>query len=113
MAGEIMTLADVKRQHWIEVLKACKESNQPVAVWCRENHIAESSYWYWHKKFGDEIATRNISGLPEFVEMNELLCKKTDKTASIQMEKNGIHLNITNDVSEDLILKVMRCLSNV
>lgn len=47
----VVTLVDLKKRHWLEVLKSCKESGQPVAVWCRENHICESSYWYWHKKF--------------------------------------------------------------
>lgn len=110
--GSVVTLADLKRRHWLEVLKACKESGQPVAVWCKENHICKSSYWYWHKKFGDEVAVRAVNEIPEFTEL-KVQNTVSDANEKLTIERNGIQVKVQNDTSEALLMKVMRCLSNV
>lgn len=109
--AEVISIAEVKRRYWYNIVKTCKQSGMPVVTWCKENNIAESTYWYWHKQFSNEAAQQAAQALPEFVELKEI--DKRVASDPMIIEKNGIHIQIDTSVSDELLIKVLRCLSNV
>ena len=35
---------------WTEIVRQCRSSGQTVAVWCAENNINTTSYYYWLRR---------------------------------------------------------------
>lgn len=111
--AEIVSMAEVKRRYWFNIIKTCKQSGIPAVTWCKENHIAESTYWYWHKQFSNAAAQQATQALPEFVELKDEETDKHDTNNTVTIEKNGIHINIESSVSDEQLTRILRCLSNV
>jgi hypothetical protein len=63
-----VTIRDVKQVYWARVIAQCKrdkiEKGVTVSQWCVDHGIREKSYWYYHKKLGNQLAeellNRNI-----------------------------------------------------
>ena len=51
---------EVKRIFWANAIARCKketsETGMTVMDWCIKNKLSVRSYWYYHKKIGDELA---------------------------------------------------------
>lgn len=108
---EIVTIKEVKRRYWFNIVKTCKQSGMPVVTWCKQNHIAESTFWYWHKQYMNEAVHQAAQSIPEFVELKSP--EEPSHRDTVTIEKDGVHVNIDQSVSDELLIKVLRCLSNV
>lgn len=102
---------EAKKRYWIEVIKTCKESGKPVTTWCKENQITKSSYWYWHKKLSQGTDSKAVV-VPEFAELKEPAARN-DVDDTLLIEKNGIHIQVRRGISNELLEKLIRGLSNV
>lgn len=40
---------DRKRWEWMQRILDCRSSGLPVRIWCEQNQISASSYYYWLK----------------------------------------------------------------
>ena len=49
---------NAKLNAWYETLQERKASGQSVDVWCRENGIVRSTYYYWQKKVREALEAR-------------------------------------------------------
>ena len=58
---EIITATELKRRKWVELIMECNEVRKTrdisVTEFCAEKGVSEKSYWYYHKKIGDQLAT--------------------------------------------------------
>ncbi len=49
---------NAKLNAWYETLQERKASRQSVDVWCQENGIVRSTYYYWQKKVREALEAR-------------------------------------------------------
>jgi hypothetical protein len=72
---EIITATELKRRKWVELIMECNEVRKTrdisVTEFCAEKGVSEKSYWYYHKKIGDQLAT-TISQNMEPVHPNDI-----------------------------------------
>lgn len=48
-------------QEWADKISACRSSSLSVRVWCRENNVPISSFYYWQKKIFNRVSGRESS----------------------------------------------------
>lgn len=49
---------NAKLNAWYETLQERKASGQSVDVWCQDNGIVRSTYYYWQKKVREALEAR-------------------------------------------------------
>lgn len=56
------SIRDVKKIFWANAIARCNkkraDSRITVGKWCIKNNLSIRSYWYYHKKIGDELANK-------------------------------------------------------
>ena len=51
MSSELREItAQNKLAEWAGKITACRNSGQPVKIWCRENGICEQTYYKWQRR---------------------------------------------------------------
>ena len=133
--GELMyrTGRELKRAWWGKALIQSKkdraESGITVGEWCAQHNVSEKSYWYYHKMFGDELALAvsaqeqpdDLLPIPVpqdkavFVELQEPIQSVSDKnnSSSVAICKGDIRIEITDSVSDEFLLRIIKAVSHV
>jgi len=121
---EIITATELKRRKWVELIMECNEVRKTrdisVTEFCAEKGVSEKSYWYYHKKIGDQLAT-TISQNMEPVHPNDIsfapLTRPEDNvclpSGQAVIEKNGVRIIIDDNISDELLMRLMKAMSNV
>ncbi|MCH3961630.1 MAG: hypothetical protein LKE48_05845 [Solobacterium sp.] len=121
---EIITATELKRRKWVELIMECNETRKArdisVTEFCTEKGVSEKSYWYYHKKIGDQLAT-TISKNMEPVHPNEISFAPLESPAAnvspapgqAVIEKNGVRIMIDDNISDELLMRLMKAMSNV
>ena len=121
---EIITATELKRRKWVELVMECNEVRKTrdisVTEFCAEKGVSEKSYWYYHKKIGDQLAT-TISQNMEPVHSNNISFAPLTSPASnicqtpgqAVIEKNGVRIMIDDNISDELLMRLMKAMSNV
>lgn len=79
---------------WEQRIKEQKTSGLTVEVWCEQNQLTKSAYYYWHKRIGDIVNTP-IEEQPLFVEVpQEIELKET--VTKLQIQWNDLQLEVSN-----------------
>ncbi len=103
---------EVKKQEWIQVIKDCRESGMPVKHWCRLNHINEQSYYCWLKKVRVSLCEivqgqSDTSFVPVQITADP---HPSSSSAAAILYKGDIRIEISNDISPELLTSIMRSL---
>ncbi len=121
---EIITATELKRRKWVELIMECNEVRKTrdisVTEFCAEKGVSEKSYWYYHKKIGDQLAT-TISQNMEPVHPNDIsfapLTRPEDNvclpSGQAVIEKNGVRIIVDDNISDELLMRLMKAMSNV
>ena len=121
---EIITATELKRRKWVELIMECNEVKKTrdisVTEFCAEKGVSEKSYWYYHKKIGDQLAT-TISQNMEPVHPNDIsfapLTRPEDNvclpSGQAVIEKNGVRIIVDDTISDELLMRLMKAMSNV
>ena len=121
---EIITATELKRRKWVELIMECNEVRKTrdisVTEFCTEKGVSEKSYWYYHKKIGDQLAT-TISQNMEPVHPNDIsfapLTRPEDNvclpSGQAVIEKNGVRIIVDDTISDELLMRLMKAMSNV
>ena len=121
---EIITATELKRRKWVELIMECNEVRKTrdisVTEFCAEKGVSEKSYWYYHKKIGDQLAT-TISQNMEPVHPNDIsfapLTRPEDNvclpSGQAVIEKNGVRIIVDDTISDEQLMRVMKAKSNV
>lgn len=99
---------------WIEIFKARKVCGKSVTRFCKDEHITESSYYYWLKK----IREKALTGLDtsESQPIVPVQLKQTsdfrnqdfeNQEAGICIRIGEISIDIREDVSSEMICDVV------
>lgn len=106
---------------WTEIVRQCRSSGQTVAVWCAENNIKPTSYYYWLRRIRKAAceALPSLSGNNSIVPLNfpgdagkiDALDQKS--SSDIVLRFGAVNLEIRNTASATLIENTLRALQNV
>ena len=115
----IMTAAELKAQLWVSIIMECKISGQSVPQWCNEYGINEKQYWYYHRKLHNHLAQEvgnHMDVLPvtlppsSDVTFQEL--KKPIRHGSAHIQLGNHQIEIDEDISDELLLKIIQAVSH-
>ena len=106
---------------WTEIVSRCRSSGQTVAVWCAENNINATSYYYWLRRIRKAAceALPSISGnnviVPVDIPFHEVETDSPDQesTTGIVVRIGTVTLEISNNASATLIENTLRALQYV
>ena len=115
---------NVRRANWLNIINQCQErpANVTVRQWLKDNDINEKSYYYWLRRFCKESYDR--MQIPAFTEnpteisFVELAAPASEKVSSIHESTNStttaiirhgaVTLEISNDISEDVLSLLLK-----
>ena len=106
----------MRAQYWAGVVKECNESGMKKKVWLAQHNISEKAFYKWQQKLRVQVGTDLI--LSEVnkpaLDIAEPKCPVPAKPqSSVQIEKDGITINLNEDISDAMLVRIMRALSNV
>lgn len=106
---------------WTKIIRECRSSGQTVTVWCAENNINPSSYYYWLRR----LRKAACEALPSINEGNPIVpvniplnAVKTESLgqkslSDIIVRIGTVTLEISNNASSTLIENTLRALQHV
>ena len=118
---------DVRSARWKQILLECQQrpAGTSVRQWLKENHILEQSYYYWQRKFRkeayDQMENSCLPSVPDttnavsFVEISAPAHQEAPMECNLETIKPAaviktatISIAISNDISEQLLLKILQ-----
>ena len=114
---------NVRRANWLNIINQCQErpANVTVRQWLKDNDINEKSYYYWLRKIRREACERlQLPGTssPSEVSFVEVpletattipaSAQNTPVSPSAVIKANGLTLEISNDISELLLARLLQ-----
>jgi hypothetical protein len=117
---------DVRRENWLNIVNQCQQrpANVTVKQWLADNEINEKSYYYWLRKFRKEqyekmqvpaiaqtteVSFAEISMPSEISPMDITHVTAVDNRHPAAVIKcNGLTIELSNDISEALLTKLLR-----
>ena len=122
----------VRAQYWEKVIEACHQrpAGQSAKAWMEENEVCEQSYYYWQRRLRQKMYQQLQSvntKVPTVVEHSEISfaeipfqqenfmgtkeCEKCNTPAAI-LRTGILTIAITNDISDDLLARIIREVSH-
>lgn len=106
---------------WTEIVSQCRSSGQTVAVWCAENNVNTTSYYYWLRRIRKAAceALPLLSGNNSIVPVNipvhtvETGPPDLESSSDIVVRMGTVTLEISNNASATLIENTLRALQHV
>ena len=106
---------------WTEIVRQCRSSGQTVAVWCAENNIKPTSYYYWLRRIRKAAceALPSLSENSPIVPLNipdhavKMDSLDQESSSDIVLRVGAVKLEIRNTASATLIENTLKALQNV
>jgi hypothetical protein len=123
MKAELSPVKQVKIEYWLEVIHKCRASGLTNTEFCQQNNISEKSYYYYLakiRKMAIEDIPKKNSNLPvdwssknkntcfEEIPVSSLPAAHTD---SISIHIGNVDIEMSEDVSEEFLIKLFRAAS--
>lgn len=125
------TTHDVRRANWLNIITQCQERQEGVTVkqWLSDNGVKEKAYYYWLRKFRKEayeqmqpMVVKEHPGTDiTFAEMTfpekaapdctALTVESGDNPVAV-IRYNGITISISGHISDRLLSKILKEVSN-
>lgn len=125
------TTHDIRHATWQEIVKQCRQRPEGITIkqWCRDNDISEKSYYYWQRKFRREAAEQRavLDGIPDpcsvtFAELSYPCHAGSSETSAADtfpmgqptavIKNSRLTVAVTNDISDTLLLRIIREVSH-
>lgn len=113
---------EIKMNQWMDIIRECRSSGQPVRSWCNEHDVNEKRYYYWLRKIRTAACNTlpdNLEGTHEIVPLKvEDLKQEPEATVSTQVAAIVIHLNsavveIQNGATSRVIENTLQAIKNL
>ena len=121
---------DVRSSQWLEIITQCQNRPEGTTAkqWMADNGISEKSYYYWLRKFrkqaysqmteastavsvGNEISFAEVS-IPPKQSANVAILSSESSVEAIRpvavIKNTNISIALTNEISEDLLSRILR-----
>lgn len=111
---------EMRLMQWTPIIRECRNSNMTVKAWCVENNVNEKQYYYWQRRVRkdafDSLKKAESKSKPNFVQL-PVTADSSMNTSSFKADMvihfgNNV-LELSNTVSEELLSKVLKVMSNV
>jgi len=100
------------------IVSSCRNSGMSIRSWCIENNVSEKQFHYWQRRVRGEVLENirktEIENKPTFVQLPasaDSIGSYSFKAEIIIHTENST-LELSNSVSEELLSKVLKVLSN-
>ena len=121
---------EVRAEYWKEIIQACgqRPAGQSAKSWMDENGICEQSYYHWQRKFRQqayEQMKENAAAVPAvtpnadiaFVEIPCMHAAEPDPQIKgspyvALIQTDSAKIGITNDISDSVLSRILREVSN-
>jgi len=119
---------EVRAAYWKGIIKACGErpAGQSAKSWMDENGICEQSYYHWQRKFRKQAYSlikdnAAVPAVPEkadiaFVEVPYIRPVAANTEGSIPsvavIQTSSVKIEITNDISDPILTRILREVSH-
>lgn len=100
---------ELRRQYWTNIIKECNTSGKKKKDWLKEHNISDKTFYYWQRIIRNQVVSDKENPLVLLEEPNETPLKSSP---SVSISKKDIHIEINEDISDALLLKIMRALNN-
>ncbi len=121
---------DVRSSQWLKIITQCQNRPEGTTAkqWMADNGISEKPYYYWLRKFrkqaysqmtetstavsaGNEISFAEVS-IPPKQSANVALLSSESSVEAIRpvavIKNTNISIALTNEISEDLLSRILR-----
>ena len=111
---------EIRLKQWASVIRECHNSGMTVSSWCRENNVHEKQFYYWQRRVRVEtyrtLEKTESEKQTNFVQLPVAI--DSSKNSTSFMPDMVVHignnvLELSNTVSEELLSKVLKVMSNV
>lgn len=107
------SVSQVRMQQWANIIRNQKESGLTIDAFCEANNISKNRFFYWQKKIR-ETAIQAVGN--RFVEVTTPVNNHSDeffpKSGCIGISLNDAVLTVDNNVSTELLARVIGVLKN-
>lgn len=104
---------------WTPIVRECRSSGMSVKSWCIENKVNEKQFYYWQRRIREELYSAlektESKSQPQFVQLPVSVDSSRNTPAFIAdmiVHIGNNILEISNNVSEELLSKVLRVMSD-
>ena len=111
------------RRKWAAIIKECNESGMKKKAWLAERGIQPKTFYRWQKQLRMEIGTemmiseKNTSAPAVYHPAPEFGLVSSPDSASVPssavIRKGGIEIEVTDDISDQLLHRIIRAVKNV
>lgn len=112
-------------EQWLDIFQQCKTSGISDLQWCRQNHIAPSTFYYRLNKLRKESSEHTVAAkdmLPEYHEVVPLIVCDEDTSSnhpevsaspSIRISLGDIRLDVFRDADRTLIAETLMAVKSI
>ena len=111
---------EMRLMHWTPIIHECRNSGISIRSWCQQNNVPEKQFHYWQRRIRgelfDAIKDTETQLQPNFVQLPVPAAKSTITSmfaADMILHIGNNVLELSNTVSEELLSKVLKVMSNV
>ena len=107
----------IRHKEWAAMVSQCQASGKKVEEWCAESGIKISTYYKRLSVLKSELIEKSekqtivpVSVSAAIADANNTVIVKTSKSCgnTIMIRKNGIEIELPQDVSESMLMSVLR-----
>ena len=116
---------DVRRANWLNIINQCQSrpSDMSVKEWLAKNDVKEKAYYYWLRKFRKEaynqmqlpatatkteVAFAEVT-MPALVAGANVTTGNDSDTSTVAVIKcNGLTIELSNNISEELLSRLLQ-----
>lgn len=111
---------DMRLMQWIPIIRECRNSGMPVRTWCLENNVNEKRFYYWQRHVREEafdtLKKTESQNQANFVQLPVPVDSARNSSffkADMVVHIGNNVLELSNTVSEELLSKVLKVMSDV
>lgn len=123
----------LKEEYWKAIVQECNQATMTGEIekkeWLKERNISRATFYKWQKLFRNEIATNllienaqekakngsfvaNTTKEVEFIELRPTTAVQKTSSSSAVLKFNHASIEINDDISEDLLSKIIKVISH-
>lgn len=111
---------DVRMNQWTNIIAACNTSGMTKTRWCRENGVNIKSFYYWQKRIriasyeeqsGSRVPNQEPVAFAKVIVSPRKDPEPAENNTGAVIRVSGLHIEIMNTATEELITKLLKAAS--
>lgn len=108
---------EMRMEHWSALLQACYQSGLSKRVWCQQNDVNEKQFYYWQRQLRKQAyELQPVAKRQPAVFAQVQPCVADDHTVTALsnaiIRKGNLSVEISDDTSTELLLRILGALSH-